>query len=559
VSASITGRDSQSGRQDGRHRLRSDPSASVAGRARRFIGESLIRNSAWLGTNVVIGAVTGLGTLALLTRLYPVRAIGLSAAATSATGLITAISQLGLNYSVVRFLPTSKQRDDLINSVLTAAVAVAFISGVVFLSLPSAARLHALGGLSFVAMFLLAGCLTTANGLLQNVFVADRNAGRLVTASVVESVVRLAAPAAFLFVGLAGAYVAQGVVPVAATFVVLAVLLARRGHRFRPRLSLSATRHLLRFSAGVYVAGLIGGLPVIVLPLIILSRFGASENAYWYTAIAGASVLFSIPGSISQALLAEAAHRPEARRALVRRSVMLITAVMLPVIAFAYLAAPVGLALLGHRYAASGLTTLRWLIVAAGMTSVNYVAGTILYLAKKSLAIACINTVDAVVVLGLSLTWARNVDEVAIAWVVGEVGNVILFALLALAALVQVRWRWESLGADKATVPTRHALPGPSPESQLAGLEMLLSLATHQIQLNPMVAGGQGPPSVIRTRPTGSSHESAPDARHVRPVVPSGRSGRGSEDRSRPAAVPDGASDRVARRPKSDAHREGLS
>jgi O-antigen/teichoic acid export membrane protein len=469
----------------GRHRAHARKQSGLGGRVRSLVGESLIKNAASLGTNVLLGAVTGAATLAELTRLYPVRAIGLSAAAIAGTSLITSISQLGLNYSLVRFLPTSRMRQDLINSVLTATAAVSLIAGAVFLVLPDAGKLYALGGLAFIPLFLISTCFLTEVGQIQNVFIADRKAGKTVQATLVDSLVRLAAPAIFLFAGLSGAYLAQGVLPTAVTFVVLVVLLRRRGHRFRPKLSLSATRELLRFSAGTYLAGLIGGLPAIALPLIILSRFGASQNAYWYTAIAAASVLFSIPSAVTNALLAEAAHRPEARRSLVRRSVLVIVAVMVPVIVCAYFGAPLALAILGHRYAVEGLTVLRWLIIAAAMTSVNYVAGTILYLAKKALVIACINAADAIVVVGLSVTWARSVDQVGIAWVIGEVGNVVLFSVFAVVALVQVGWHWERLGGDgvRTGKPATAAEPAyRSSESQLAGLEMLLSLATHQVR-----------------------------------------------------------------------------
>ena len=524
MTASTTRRGSSRRRQSGRHRVREGRESSVGERVRHLVGESLVRNSAFLGTNVVLGSLTGLGTLTLLTRLYSVQAIGLSAAATSATGLITSISQLGLNYSLVRFLPNSRQRADLINSVVTATVLVALVASGVFLMLPSARKLYALGGAAFVVMFLLSTCLTTAAGQLQNVFVSERTAGKLVRANVFENLTRLTSPAVFVFVGLAGAYIAQGVVPVVMSFTVLAVLLARGGHRFRPKLSLSATRDLLRFSAGTYIAGLIGGLPTIILPLVILSRFGSTQNAYWYTAMAGASVLFSIPASVSQALLAEAAHRPEARRALVRRSILMISAVMVPVLAVAYFGAPFGLAILGHRYAASGLTALRWLIIAAAMTSVNYVAGTILYLAKKAFAIACINTVDAVVVLGLSLTWAHNVDQIAIAWVVGEVGNVILFALLAVVALIQVGWRWEILGGDdggQKAAPLA-ALPYGSKEAQLAGLQILLSLATPQGASMAEPHPGRPPPTGAQPAASRSAASRLPpdrsDVAHLKPL-----------------------------------------
>lgn len=443
-----------------------------------------MRNSGYLGLDIALSALTGVVTLSLLTRLYPVRAVGLSAAAVAATSLIASISQLGLNYSLVRFLPTTPRRRDLINSVLTVSGFVALIASAIFLCLPGTAKLYALGGVAFAAMFLLSTTLNTGTSLIQNVYVADRATRTTVRANMISSVAGLAAPAAFLFLGTAGAYMAQGVVPTVLDFAILAVVLARSGHRFRPMLNIDATRDLWRFSIGTYIAGLIGGVPLMALPLIILSRFGAVQNAYWYTAMAGASLLFFMPGAVSQALLAEAVHRPLERRVLVRKSAALVIAVMTPVLVFAYIAAPLGLALLGHHYEVDSLPILRLLIVAAAMTSLNYITGTILYLAKWTLPITVINALDAIIVLGLALVWAHDARDVAIAWVIGEVPNVVLFALFAMLSLRKVQWRWELLGEEPAEAKTHSGAQGyASRESQQAGLEMLLSLATHSTRM----------------------------------------------------------------------------
>jgi O-antigen/teichoic acid export membrane protein len=477
VTAGLEGRDPiRDDPRKGRHRTAAQQPRSVSGRIRQALGEGLVRNSAFLSANLAIATVTGLGVLTLLTHLYSVRAVGLSAAAVSATGLITTISQLGLNYSLVRFLPTSSRRSDLINSVLTATVLVALAGAVVFLLLPSSARLYALGGIGFVAAFVAGTAVTAANAQIGNVFVADRAVGDTVRPNMIGSLARLAAPAALVAIGATGAYLAQGFVPTFVDFVILAFLLARKGHRFRPKLSLSATRELRKFSAGTYLATLIGSAPAIMLPLIILWRFGASQNAYWYSAMAGASVLFAIPGLVSQALLAEAAHEPAARRALVRKAAAMIIAVMTPVLSIAYLAAPFGLDLLGRHYAAEGLATLRLLIIAAAMSSVNYITGTILYLAKKTFIIAAINAVDAVIVLGLAVAWADGVHQVAFAWVTGEIANIILFGLFAAIAVRQVHGRWETLGGDQVASSPDGLLYG-TRESQQAGLDMLLRIS----------------------------------------------------------------------------------
>ena len=91
---------------------------------------------------------------------------------------------------------------------------------------------------------------------------------------------------------------------------------------------------------------------------------------------------------------------------LIRRSAVLIGSIMMPVLIIAYVAAPVALIIIGHRYDIGCLTPLRWLIIAGVMSSVNYITGTILYIGKKVFTITIINAINAVVVIGLAVVGA---------------------------------------------------------------------------------------------------------------------------------------------------------
>ena len=154
-------------------------------------------------------------------------------------------------------------------------------------------------------------------------------------------------------------------------------------------------RHLGRFSGGMYIASLLGSLPLMLLPIIILARFGPRQSAYWSIAITIAMLLYQLPAAVAQALLPEVASRPSDRRYLLRRSVALIILIVIPVLTVAYIAAPMVLALFGRSYGMQSLTILRWLIVAGFITILNYASGAILFLAKKSLAISAVNIADA--------------------------------------------------------------------------------------------------------------------------------------------------------------------
>ena len=90
--------------------------------ARRFLAESLFKNSAFLVLNLAFSALCGYGSLSLLTHIFSVNDVGLSATATSAGLLITPITLLGTSAALPRYLPTAANRTAMINTVLTAVL-----------------------------------------------------------------------------------------------------------------------------------------------------------------------------------------------------------------------------------------------------------------------------------------------------------------------------------------------------------------------------------------------------------------------------------------------------
>jgi O-antigen/teichoic acid export membrane protein len=448
--------------------------------ARRFFAESLFKNSAFLIVNLGVGAVCGYGSLTLLTRVFTVREVGLSATAFAACSLVTFITQFSVTYSLPRYLPTAKNRTAMINTMLTAVLLSTLIGSVIFLALPYAKNLFALGGIAFCVAFVVTCCLEAGQTVVSTVLIADRSADKVATYGVIPNLARLAAPPALSFLGALGAFIAR-VIAVFFGFVTFSTLLARKGHKFRLEIDVGVTKEIAKFSVGMYIANLIGGMPQLLLPLLVLSRVGASQAAYWSIAISIGSLVFSLPSMVTQALLPEVSLRPAERRVLLRRSALLITVIVVPALIVGFAGAPYLLALFGRNYVNGTLIPLRWLMFAGLITMLNYVTGAILFIAKKSTMITIVNVVDAIIVLGLVMMWATNVSQVAIAWVIGDVGNTVLFGFFAFVALRQVGGRWEDLGGRvEPEVPVPATRTSLTATSQMRAVGQLVSLAEQQ-------------------------------------------------------------------------------
>jgi len=427
----------------------------------------------------VLTTICGYGALTLLTHLFSAKDVGLSATAVAACSLVTYITQLGTTYSLPRYLPTAKNRGEMINTLLTAVTVCTLVGSVIFLALPSSRNLWVLGGWVFCLVFIATTVLQALQTVLGTILVADRKSDQVTTWGIIPNISKLAGPPAFVALGGLGAFIARVIADIfgVATF---GTLLARGGHRFRAQISMPVAREMAKFSSGMYIASLIGGLPQLILPLIVLSRIGATQAAYWSIAISIAAIIYSLPSTVTQALLPEVSLRPTERRDLLQRSTLMIAAFMVPALSLAFWLAPYGLVIFGHNYVSGTIGPLRWLIASGFVTMLNYVTGAILFIAKKSSMVTIVNVVDAIIVLGITLVWATNVTDVAIAWMVGDVGNTVLFAFFAFFALRQVGGRWDLLGG--VTVP---AAVDPTPRSlsattQMRSLNMLVTLAEQQ-------------------------------------------------------------------------------
>jgi O-antigen/teichoic acid export membrane protein len=450
---------------------------SLFTRVRKYAAESVIRNSVFLIMNIGITAVCGYGSLSLITRMYTVEAVGLSAAALSAISLVVTITQSGINYSLPRLLPTSENRDSMINTVHTAVLLATLVGSVIFLLTPFADRMYAIGGLLFAVIFIVIACMQAGSSVLAVVLIADRESGKMTTANMVPNFIKVAAPPAFTALGNMGAYLAR-IVYNAFYYLILILITLRRGHRFKLELKREAGRELGRFSAGIYVATIIGGLPQMLLPVVVLARMGAAQSAYWGIAMTVGTMLYQLPFSITQGLLPEASIRPTERGRLILRSTLLVAIIIIPALIVTYIATPLLLGIFGHSYTSQVISPMHWLIYSGFVTMLNYTGGAVLYLAKKSSAITILNIVDAIVVVGLASTWAANANDVAISWFIGDVGNTLLFAFFAFLALREVGFRLELLGGGQ--VQSADMVGVSMPDSVRQAFDVLASIAEQQ-------------------------------------------------------------------------------
>jgi O-antigen/teichoic acid export membrane protein len=327
--------------------------------------------------------MTGLGFVfwMVVARFYSEAEVGLGAAIISAISLLGLFSRLGLDITLIRFLPKTDKPTELINSCLTLsgivalAIAGIYIAGI---GLWSPAMGFIRHNVIFSIAFVLFTIFWTLSGVVSLIFIAKRRADFTLSKSTIYSLLKVPLPIILvIYFHTFGIVASWGLATGVALAISVLLFLPRAQNRYKlvPKVNLGILKDVWRYSAGNYLANLLGAAPGLILPIMIVNLLGAAQNAYFYVAWMIAGLLFAIPGAISQTLFAEGSHFEVALEVNVRRSYRFIFMLLIPAIVIVLLGGKWFLLIFGASYSANALMLL-WILAASsffvGINSVYY-------------------------------------------------------------------------------------------------------------------------------------------------------------------------------------------
>jgi O-antigen/teichoic acid export membrane protein len=420
----------------------------------RLRTDHMVRNSLYLIISSGVQAALGFAFWIVAARLFSAADVGKASSLISATVVIAYLSLLGLNSTLVRYLPTAKDRDALISAGLLLVTVCGAVIGLIYvLATPVIApRLEFVEHRALLAVgFVVLTAAASVNLLTDSVFVASRRAGFCAltdgavggTSKIVSAVALAGAGAYGVFAASAGAFAASALVSIALIVIAL---------RWRPTFTnpLATLMPLIRFSAANYVANILNLLPVLVVPLIVLDRLGARDAAYYFVAFQIATLLYSAAYAVGQAFLAEGSHAGVDRRQLRRRSRRILVALYLPTVIVVVLAARWVLLVFGAKYSQFGASPLILLAVAAIPIAACNWSWTVLRLSGRLGAIMASSALYMVAICALAWFLAPGgLTAVAAAWPIGAFAA----ALVATLTVALTRARAASHAASRRGAP----------------------------------------------------------------------------------------------------------
>src|SRR3989344_3437534 len=390
---------------------------------RRIFHESLFRNSVYLMASTGVLALFGFLFWVVNARLFSIEDVGFATTLISMMNLISMLSLVGFNASLVRFLPQNKKPNEMISSALMIVMLTSFAlaaSFVAFIPLFSPRLAFVQSSALAITLFILFCILSSLNTLTDSVFLAHRRSHFILIINAIFSAARLVFPFLLISLGAIGIFAAAGIAQTIGFLVSFAAMMLFFGY-LPTRMNMTEIKALSQYSIGNYAASSLNLLPATLLPLLITTHLGPAESAYYYICLMIANFLYVVPFATARALFAEGSNTEAEFPKHVVYASKLILALMIPAIIIVAFTGHFSLGFFGPEYAAGGTTLLTLFAIAGFAVSAMSVINVYFLVTKDTSAMIAISGVYALSTLGLSYALLKfGLTGVGVAWIAGN-------------------------------------------------------------------------------------------------------------------------------------------
>ena len=333
--------------------------------------DPLYKNSFFLMLNSALAAILGFVFITIITRLYTPADIGLFSAIVSAAGLLAVFSRLGFDVGLIRFLPASKEPENLINSCFTVTSIVALLFALVFLAginLWSPALGFIRDDAEFILLFIAVTVFTVVSGLQMNIFVGRRSTKYLVVRDVINSILKIIFVILLAGIGILGIFSAHTIGIFLSFFTASFILIQKVEPKYlpKPMIKKKLINDMFHYSIGNHVAGIFGTAPGLILPIMVVNVLGAEQGAYFYVVWAITRIIFVASGAISTSFFAEGSNAPDMVYMNARRSLKLAYLLLIPIVVGVFLIGDKILLVFGDVYSQNA-TELLWVFAVSSL------------------------------------------------------------------------------------------------------------------------------------------------------------------------------------------------
>lgn len=403
-----------------------DPLLSIF---KRYLKTSLYRNSVFFGLSRVLNASIGLIFWEVAARYYPAASVGTAIALISSLGLVTTLSRLGFDFSLIRFMPVKDR-----NAVFGTCLSMMAVASIVFSSVYLLTVEYISPPISFIrdfafifVLFALFNSILLTTG---NTFLSFKKGEYYLAQNIIDAL-RVPALIPFAVLGPMGIFLSSGISGLFS--VLVAFYLIFKVIKLKFEFSREFLRETSRLSTINYISDLLYESPALVLPLVILNLLGAEEVAKYYIAIAIGNIILLIPLSVSICFFVEGSHGTNMKKEIFR-ALLFIYALLLPAVIFIYFFGGFILQSFGSVYA-QALDLLRIYTLSSFFVVIFLMLVPILNVKLMVERNVKLSLLRFIVLLGLSYIFILNFGLIGVgyAWMIGHAAICLGIAVLARA------------------------------------------------------------------------------------------------------------------------------
>lgn len=366
---------------------------------KKYYHEPLYRNSVALMLNSAFSALFGLLFWIVAARIMSAKDIGLVTATISVATFILALSKIGLDQGLMRYLPETKEKNYFCSTILILTLALSLILSGIFLigvNIFSPALLFLQKGW-FLLAFLAYIVITSIYSIQNIILIAIRRSDLSMLQNILLGV-RIPLLTFFAPLGFLGVFSTFGI-SFLLTLIFGFFLLDRQGLSIARNFDINSIKKTLKFSFGNFSAGIFTMAPVTIIPIMIVNTVGAEEGAYFYVAYSVAALLFMIPNAVSTSLFVEGSYSLPLRENTIK-AMKLISIILIPALIMIFLFGDKILQLFSEEYSEQSLEMLQLLAFSSIFSSVISIFTSIKKIQKDVRIINYMNFVLSGMIIG---------------------------------------------------------------------------------------------------------------------------------------------------------------
>lgn len=385
----------------------------------------------YMSSTFILGALGFLFWI-IVARLFTEDDIGIATALISTSTLLISLSSLGLNTSLIKYLPKSENKSQLISSSLLFIIISTCIFSILFVFLTpylSPKLIIIKDNILIIITYVIFVIFLSLNSLIESIFIAFRATKFILIKNIILSLLKLILPVIMVAFGAFGIFSAASISTMSAVLIAIIFLKFYFSIDFVFNVNQELIKKMSYFSAGNYVTNFLYQAPLLLMPILILNKLSSIYSAYFYINTMILNFIIIIPIAITQVLLAEGSYDDTGLIKHTKKAIVINYLLLLPSVVIICTLGSNILHFFGKNYALESFKFLQLIAISTIFMSLTHFANSLLRIRNNIKTLFLLNLFGSLIVLASSYKMiSGGLLGVGVGWLSGQ----IIFGVLSI-------------------------------------------------------------------------------------------------------------------------------